>query len=54
MVEFVISMLLGVMPMDSDVPKKIEREPMFAVVNECQNKTPKPIEIQLGKKKKSF
>lgn len=54
MIEFVVSMLLGVMPMGSDIPKKIEREPMFAVVNECRNDIPKPIVIQLGKKKKGF
>lgn len=54
MVKFVVSMLLGVMPMGSDVPKKIEREPMFAVVNEWQNDIPKPTEIQLGKKKRGL
>ena len=54
MVKFVVSMLLGVMPMGNNMPKKIEREPMFAIVNECQNNTPKPIVIQLGKKKKGF
>lgn len=54
MVEFVVSMLLGVMPMGGDVPKKIEREPMFAVVSEYQNDIPKPTEIQLSKKKRSL
>jgi hypothetical protein len=54
MVKFVVSMLLGVMPMGGDVPKKIEREPMFAVVSECRNDTPKPTEIRLGKKKRGF
>lgn len=54
MVKFVVSMLLGVMPMGGDVPKKIEREPMFAVVSECRNDTPKPAEIRLGKKKRGL
>lgn len=54
MIEFVISMLLGVMPMGGDMPKNVEREPMFAVVNDYRNDVPKPTEIQLGKKKRGL
>ena len=54
MVKFVVSMLFGVMPIGGDMPKKVEREPMYAVVNECRYDVPKPTEIQIGKKKRGL
>jgi len=54
MVKFVVSMLLGVTPMGGDIPKKVEREPMYAVVNEYHMNVPKPTEIQLSKKKRGL
>lgn len=52
MVKFVVSMLFGVMPMGGDMPKKVEREPIFAVVNEYRIDIPKPTEIKLSNKKR--
>ena len=52
MVEFIVSMLFGVAPIGNDIPKKVEREPMYAVVNEYRIDVPKPTEIKLGKKKR--
>ena len=52
MVKFVVSMLFGVMPIGGDMPKKVEREPMYAVVNEYHMNVPKPTEIKLGNKKR--
>ena len=54
MVKFVVSMLFGIIHIGGDMPKKVEREPMFAVVNEYRNDIPKPTEIQLGKKKRGL
>lgn len=51
MVKFVVSMLLGVVPMGGDMPKKVEREPMFAVVNEYRNDIPSQLKFNSVRKR---
>lgn len=50
MISIICAMTLFASPM-KDAPKQVEKEPMFAIVNDEKIIVPKPSEIRLGKKR---